>query len=123
VITKIEKKFGKMTVTRGKEHTFLGMGISFHDDGTVKIKMKDCIKEAIADFGETISRTAATPAKKNLFGVNEESGALTDSAGKVFHSVVAKLLCASKRARQDIELPIAFLCTRVTCSQNRTGPN
>ncbi len=33
VIEKIEERFGKMTVTRGKEHVFLGMGISFHDDG------------------------------------------------------------------------------------------
>jgi hypothetical protein len=33
-----------------------------------------------------------------------------------FHSVVAKLLYVSKCGRLDIQLPIAFLCTRVSCS-------
>jgi hypothetical protein len=31
------------------------MNITFHDDGTVSVKMKDYIKEAIADFGEDIT--------------------------------------------------------------------
>lgn len=60
-----------MTVTWGKEHVFLGMNITFHDDGTVSVKMKDYIKEAIADFGEDITWSAATPAKKNLFNVED----------------------------------------------------
>jgi hypothetical protein len=55
VINKIEERFGEMTVTRGKEHLFLGMNIDFHKDGTATIKMKDYIKEAIADFGESIT--------------------------------------------------------------------
>ena len=56
-----------MTVTRGKDHVFLGMNISFLDNGTVSVKMKDYIKEAMANFGEDITRTATTPAKRNLF--------------------------------------------------------
>ena len=40
IIEKIEVKFGKMTVTRGKHHVFLGMDITFNDnDGTVTILM------------------------------------------------------------------------------------
>jgi hypothetical protein len=35
---------------------------------------------------------------------------------EIFHSVTAKLLYVSKRARVDIQLAIAFLCTRVTRS-------
>jgi hypothetical protein len=116
VIEKIEARFGKMTVTRGREHVFLGMNIDFNDDGTANIKMKDYIKEAIADFGEDITRSATTPAKKNLFELSEDSGALTDGDRDIFHSVVAKLLYVSKRGRLDIQLPIAFLCTRVSCS-------
>jgi hypothetical protein len=64
VIEKIETRFGKMMVTRGKEHVFLGMDINFHENKTASIKMKDDIKEAIADFGEAITRFAMTPAKK-----------------------------------------------------------
>jgi len=37
----IEEKFGKMTMTRGKKHTFLGMTIDFNDDGRTGILMKD----------------------------------------------------------------------------------
>jgi hypothetical protein len=35
--------------------------------------MKEYIKEAIADFGESITQLATTPAKKNLFEIDEES--------------------------------------------------
>jgi len=36
IIKKIEAKFDKMTVTRGKHHVFLGMDITFNDDnGTI----------------------------------------------------------------------------------------
>jgi hypothetical protein len=81
-----------MAVTRGKEHVFLGMNISFHNDGTASIVMKDYIKEAIAHFGEDITRSATTPAKRNLFEIKENSVPLTDADWEIFHSVVAKLL-------------------------------
>ena len=45
IIELIEKRFGKMVVTRGSEHTFLGMKIKFKGDGTVSIDMKDYCKE------------------------------------------------------------------------------
>jgi hypothetical protein len=116
VIQKIEARFGEMAVTRGKEHVFLGMNITFHNDGTASIVMKDYIKEAIAHFGEDITRFATTPAKRNLFEIKENSGPLTDADREIFHSVVAKLLYVSKRGRLDIQLPIPFLCTQVSCS-------
>jgi hypothetical protein len=117
VIQKIEARFGEMAVTRGKEHVFLGMNIGFHNDGTASIVMKDYIKEAIAHFGEDITRSATTPAKRNLFEIKENSVPLTDANREISHSVVAKLLYVSKRGRLlDIQLPTAFLCTRVSCS-------
>jgi hypothetical protein len=119
VIKKIEDKFGKMTVTRGKEHVFLGMNIDFHENGTASIKMKEYIREAIQDFGEEITKTATSPAQKNLFEIDEESGLLSVADSETFHSVVAKLLYVSKRGRLDIQLAIAFLCTRVSCSTEK----
>jgi hypothetical protein len=116
VIELIETRFGKMTVTQGKKHVFLGMDIEYRENGTATIKMKEYIKESIVEFGEPIVRTAATPARKGLFDIDEDSGELTKGAREIFHSVVAKLLYVSKRGRQDIQLPIAFLCTRVACS-------
>jgi hypothetical protein len=104
VIEKIEKRFGKMTVTRGKDHVFLRMDIKFHADGTASIKMKDYIKEVIANFGEPVLRSATTSARKNLFDIDDTSGELSDAGQETFHSVVAKLLYISKRGWLDIQL-------------------
>ena len=116
IIATIEGKFGAMTVTRGRDHVFLGMNIAFHENGTVSVKMKDYIKEAIVDFGEDITRSATTPARKNLFDTDDTDERLSVADSEVFHSVVAKLIYVSKRSRLDIQLAIAFLCTRVSCS-------
>ena len=116
VIEKIEEKFGKMTVTRGKTHIFLGMKITLQDDGTVKIEMKDYVKEAIEAFGEDVTKHAANPARKDLFEIKEDSPKLCKERADRFHRIVAKLLYISKRGRIDIQLAIAFLCTRVSCS-------
>jgi len=72
-IEKIEANFGKMTVTRGKHHLFLGMDITFNDNATVTLLMKEYLKEAIADSGMDASRVAATPAKRDLFAINDKS--------------------------------------------------
>ena len=107
IIKKIEVKFGKMTVTRGKHHVFLGMDITFNNDnGTVTILMKEYLKEANADSGKDAY----------LFTVDNGSEQLDKRQGEIFHSIVAKLLYVSKRARTDAQLAIAFLCTRVSCS-------
>jgi Reverse transcriptase (RNA-dependent DNA polymerase) len=47
IIQKIEKRFGKMTVTRGPKHTFLGMNITFNGDETVNIVMDDYLRESV----------------------------------------------------------------------------
>ena len=116
VIALIEEKVGKMTVTRGKEHTFLGMKITFNKDKTVTIDMSDYIKEAIIDFGEDVSKSATSPATKSLFDVDDTAPVLEKVKADCFHRVAAKLLYICKRGRPDVPLPVAYLCTRVSCS-------
>jgi hypothetical protein len=116
VIDKIEERFDKMTITRGREHTFLGMDFVFPGDGTVRIKMKDYLLEAIADSGMGIDRTATSPARKTLFEVDDSAEPLEKGLADIFHSVVAKLLYVALRARMDILLPVIFLCSRVSKS-------
>ena len=41
VISSIENKFGKMTVTRGSKHTFVGIDIEFTKTGTVILSMDE----------------------------------------------------------------------------------
>ena len=124
IIEKIEVKFGNMTVTRGKHHVFLGMDITFNDDdGTVTILMKEYLKEAIVDSGMDASKVAPTPAKKDLFTVDDGSEQHDKRQGEIFRSIVAKLLYVAKRARTDAQLAIAFLCTRVSCSTEQDWKN
>ena len=52
-----------MTVSRGKQHEFLGMEIIYNKNGTATIDMRRYIAEAIDDFPEPITRAAATPAQ------------------------------------------------------------
>ena len=47
VIEQIEGKFGKMTVTRGRKHTFVGVDIEFTNEQTVKLSMNGFVEECI----------------------------------------------------------------------------
>jgi hypothetical protein len=122
VIENIEERFGKMTITRGKEHVFLGMNIRYTGSGTAVITMKDYLKEAIQESGMKITRIASSPANKTLFDVDDGADLLEKGEAEMFHSVVAKLLYVSIRARMDLLLAVGFLCTRVSKSttQDRT---
>jgi len=116
IIEDIVKKFGKMSVTRGHKHKFLGMDINFKHDCTVTVKMKDYLQESMDESGLNITHEAATPAKGNLYDVDSESPLLEGEEFDTFQSIVANLLYVAIRVRLDMLLPVAFLCTRVTKS-------
>ena len=107
-----------MTVTRGKEHTFVGMNFKLKDDGTVSITMKDYIEECIASYGEKVSNyNTKTPANNKLFNVDVHSNKLSQDKSDIFHHIVAKLSFVIKQVRLDISTTIVFLSTRVTPTQ------
>jgi len=116
VVTKmievIESKFGKMTVTRGTSHTYLGIDFEIKKK-RVHINMKQYLQECIDSYGESIMSNATTPSTKQLMEINDESSVLEDFRKDKFHHIVAKLLHISKRARLDLQVSIGFLCTRV----------
>ena len=112
LIELLEEKFGKMNVTRGNKHIYLGLEIELRD-GKVYISMKGYLEEAIQDFGEPIDGGATSPAAKNLMVVNADAERLDKTRQDKFHSIVQKLLHVSKRARLDIQVAVGFLCTRV----------
>ncbi|KAI2502264.1 Reverse transcriptase (RNA-dependent DNA polymerase) [Fragilaria crotonensis] len=76
--------------------------------------MRDYLEEAIAESGMNIRRSAATPARRDLFEDDPNAAPLDRKTAEVFHSVVAKLLYVSIRARMDILLAVIYLCTRVS---------
>jgi hypothetical protein len=116
-LKKIEERFGKMTVTRGDEHTFFGMKIRYvKKNGTAEISMREYLEESIAESGLDIVRTAASPAKRNLFEVSGNAPPLQHTAFEKFHSVSAKLLYVALRARGDLLPAVSFLSTRLSKS-------
>ena len=121
IIMEVEKKCGKMTVTRGKEHVFVGMDIKFINKGRVIILMKDYLTERIEVFEtprKNIINSVNTPAKKDLFNRddNENLKALDEEKADTSHHIVSKLLYISKRERVDIDLGISYLYTWLLCS-------
>ena len=64
-----------------------------------------------------LDKTASTPAAEDLFTINEDSPKIDKGHSEVFHTFTAKGLFACKRARPDLQVAIALLCTRVK------GPN
>jgi hypothetical protein len=116
IIGKLEERFGKMTVTRGKEHVFLGMNIKYTNERTATVTMRSYLEEAIIESGLNVTHSVATPANKGLFEVDEASPRLGTNEAESFHSVVAKLLYVSLRARMDLLLAVGFLSTRVSKS-------
>ena len=117
VIEGLKSEFGKeapLTITRGKIHEYLGMTFDYSLRGKVKITMIDYIKKMLAELPNDMDGEFATPAGNHLFQVNEDAPVYLDAAtSEMFHHNTAKLLFLCKRARPDVQTPIAFLCTRV----------
>ena len=107
-----------MTAKIGDEQTYLGIDIKFERSSkTARLSMKGYLHEAIEKFEEVErlgSKQTLTPAKRDLFEVQEDAEKLKERRKGAFHSITALLLFVSKRARPDIATTIAFLCTRPT---------
>ena len=92
------------------------MDIIFLQNGEVKFCMKGHVEDEIDDFPEELSSPRTSPASEDVFTVSSTSQVLDDDSGKLFHSIFVKLLFIGRRSRPDIQVPIVFLGTRVTCS-------
>jgi hypothetical protein len=115
-ISTINQEFGKeapITVKRGKVHDYLGMTLDYSMKGKVMVKMLDYVENMLRDAPEDMRGESATPAGSHLFQVNEDATKLDEEKAQVFHHIVAKSLFLCKRARPDVQTPVAFLCTRV----------
>ena len=117
VLNILKGRFGDLTITRGKQHKFLGMGMTFNDNGTVKIEMKKLLSDTIKMVDEkSLSNKVSSPATKKLFHISEEPKQLDTKQSELFHKIIAKILYICKRSRPDLDTVLAFLCTRVAKS-------
>ena len=117
ILAEINDWYGEtapLTVTRGKVHEYLGMTIDYSDKGKVKFTMYDYIYALLEELPPHMRGSAASPAAAHLFSTNTEDLELLSLPERdLFHHRVAQLLYLSKRGRPDIQLPVAYLCTRI----------
>jgi hypothetical protein len=113
----LDERYGKdapLTTTRGRIHEYLGMTIDFSTKGKVMIRMDDYVDNILSESREDMNGVASSPAAEHLFEVNDvDPDLLPEKDAQYFHTMTAKLLFLSKRARPDLQQAVAFLTTRV----------
>ena len=87
---------GKLKITRGKLHEFLGMTFNFKIKGEGKITMNDFVTNIISTFPNSKEQIYDTTASDGLFIIDNTSSKLGEEETKVFHSFTEKLLYLSK---------------------------
>ena len=116
-LVELRKEFGKedkLTKNRGNIHEYLGMTIDYSIQGKVVFTMFDFLEDIIVEAPEDLkNQLSRYPGNNKLFHVDENSKPLSPKRRELFHRTVAQLLFASKWARPDIQVCVAFLCTRV----------
>ena len=94
---------GAVKAIRGPIHDYLGMMIDFSDDLKVAIDMIDYLTKVCDEFPVDLEKMQNVPcaAPVDLFGVGNVTP-LEPEWAEIFHTYIAKLLFACKRARPDI---------------------
>jgi hypothetical protein len=119
ILDDLNKQFGTskkpLAATTGDIHDYLGITIDYSETGKVIFTMYDYLEDILAEMPDDMNGGAPTPASDNLFDVDDESPPLNDKESDFFHRTTARLLFAAKRARPDLQVAVAYLCTRVKC--------
>ncbi len=116
---------GKMKVTRGKIHKYLGMTLDFRSKGIVKVTMIKYVDKIIKAFDAACRdlnygyaavvrrKKYRSAAPEDLFKIDQAAVKLNQAEAVAYHNITAKSLYVTKRARPDVLLAVAFLTTRV----------
>jgi len=101
-------------IHQGKKHDYLGMIFDYTEKGKLKIDMTSYVEDMINEFPDELKPedTVPSPATDSLLKIGQ-SKKLDSTRSEKYHTLVAKGLFVSKRARPDIHPTIAILCTRV----------
>ena len=91
------------------------MTLDYKTAGVCKVSMPKYTEEILSEAEKAMDckGTKSCAAPKDLFCVDDDSPRLDRKRSEFFHSVVAKILFATKRARPDTATAIAYLMTRV----------
>jgi hypothetical protein len=117
VLLDLNKQFGTtrkpLVATTGVIHDYLGITIDYSEKGKVMFTMYDYLEDILDEMPDDMNGSAPTPASDNMIDVDEESPSLNEMESDFFHPTTARLLFAAKQARPDLQVAMAYLCTRV----------
>jgi hypothetical protein len=120
VLNDLNIKFGTkkkpLVASTGMIHDYLCITIDYSELEKAKLTMYDYLEDIISEMPDDMNGTAPTPASANMFDVDEESPLLNAKEADFFHRTTSRLLFAAKRARPDLQVAVAYLCTRVKSS-------
>ena len=83
---------GKVTVTRGKRHVYLGLTLFFLGEGKLKIDMVDYINKMCEEFPERLDGETKYPWTETLFSVDKNSPVLSTESSNSFHTHTMKVM-------------------------------
>ena len=87
---------GKVKVSRGEKHNFLGMDLDFASvPGVMQVSTIPYLNGMFCEFPEELKGTAATPAAEHLFKVRPESNECTSQRRRRRSSTGQRRSCSS----------------------------
>ena len=111
---KFQTKKKMLSETKGLINKYLGLVISYYEKYQVIFTIYDFFEDIIEDAPNDMYGTnTRTSAKSNLFTVDHNSPLRDRKMADAFHRRTARLILAAKRARHDIQVAVAYLCTKV----------
>jgi hypothetical protein len=126
IISHLQDRYKELKVTRGREHNYLGMVLTFNTNHTVSINQTGMVKDIISATPLTAAasptkKSPKTPSGPNLFNFTETSPLLKEDAKAAAHSAIAKVIFVGVRARPDLLTTLSYLMKRVTKSTEEDG--
>jgi hypothetical protein len=117
ILNDLDVKFGTkkkaLTALTGLIHDYLGITINFNKRNKVKFTMFDYLEDILSEIPIDMEGVARTPAQDDLFTIDESSPLLNERDADFYHCTTARLLFAAKRACPDLQVAVAYMCTRV----------
>ena len=81
----LESWYGKMRISIGKVHDYLGMDLDCSVQGGVSAKMEKYVSDTIKEFSEDTTASVAMPAADHLLDVRDMSVRLEKEEEREFH--------------------------------------
>ena len=104
----------EVKATGRKIHNYLGMTLKYYDKWTLKIGMRDYVKQMINYLPIKLDKndTVTTPASEELLKISNRN-ILSKEKADTFHTITTKCMFLCKREMPDIQPIISILSIRV----------